>query len=122
LKSARLFFQNNTFPTGFYRRNGEISTGQLSSDILAIARPHFIQPGYNQGAGNYIVKQDDPGFSGGTCGIYKKHVQVTVPSQYPVSSTSGALLTALKANLRTFYKGATNGGDSNCPELFPYGQ
>ncbi|KAK0553577.1 hypothetical protein OC844_006271 [Tilletia horrida] len=122
MTTARLFFQNNTFPTDFYRRSGEISTNQLASDILKIAQPHYIQPGYNQGAGNYVVKQDDPGFSGGTCGIYKKHVTVTVPSQYPVGQTSGALLTALKANLRTFYQGATGGGSSSCPELFPYGQ
>ncbi|CAD6892422.1 unnamed protein product [Tilletia controversa] len=122
MTTARLFFQNNTFPANFYRRSGELTTNQLASDILQIAQRHYIQPGSNQGAGNYVVNQDDPGFSGGTCGIYNKHVSITVPSQYPVGKTSGALLTALKINLHNFYLGATNGGSSNCPELFPYGQ
>ncbi|KAE8222688.1 hypothetical protein CF319_g4159 [Tilletia indica] len=122
MTNARLFFQNNTFPADFYRRSGELTVGQLSGDIIQIAQRHYIQPGANKGAGNYVVDSNDPGFSGGTCGIYKKHVTITVPSQYPIGSTSGALLTALKANLRTFYQGATSGGSSSCPELFPYGK
>ncbi|KAL9935788.1 hypothetical protein V8E36_005365 [Tilletia maclaganii] len=122
LKDARLFFQNNTFPTGFRRREGEVGVGGLVGNVLTIANKHFINPGYNKGAGNYVEAEDDAGFFGFTCGIYKKHVTVTVPSQYPIATTKGALLTALKANLRTFYYGALSGGSSGCPELFPYGK
>ncbi|KAK0546529.1 hypothetical protein OC846_005223 [Tilletia horrida] len=122
LTTARSFFQTNRFPDGFYRRSGEGSTSLISNDIGYMAGRHFIQPGANQGKGNYVVNKNDPGFSAGTCFIYQKHVNVTVPSQYPVATTTGALRTALKANLRTFYQGATNGGSSSCPEIFPYGQ
>ncbi|KAK0544810.1 hypothetical protein OC845_005406 [Tilletia horrida] len=122
LVSARSFFQTNKFPKGFYRREGEHGIPDLISDVFYMAQRHFIKPGRTQGKGNYVVDPNDPGFFAGTCRIYTKHVNETVPSQYPIATTKGALRTALRANLRTFYQGANDGGLGDCPEIFPYGK
>ncbi|KAK0544806.1 hypothetical protein OC846_005226 [Tilletia horrida] len=122
LVSARSFFQTNKFPKGFYRREGEHGIPDLVPDIVHMITSHFIQPGGNKGAGNYVVDRNEKSLFTFSCNIYTKHVNVTVPSQYPVATTKGALLTALKANLHSFYLGATEGGSSDCPEIFPYGK
>ncbi|KAF7979362.1 hypothetical protein HWV62_42810 [Athelia sp. TMB] len=118
LTVARGFFQDNHFPTDFYRRSGSFGLLDVGIDIFGLEAAHPISPGYNVGAGNYIVDSADPGFSEGLCYLYTKHANVTVPSLYP--NPTGALRTALKQNLATFY-GAVETINS-CTQVFPYGQ
>lgn len=68
LTAARGFFQNSEYPVDFWRRNGSFglsSTPGIGADIDAVSAPHFILPGVNEGAGNYVVDPTDPGFPGG---------------------------------------------------------
>ncbi|KAF7966174.1 hypothetical protein HWV62_39750 [Athelia sp. TMB] len=116
--AARDFFQGGRFPADFHRRKGSFGLADIGPDILGLLKAHPIQPGHNEGAGNYVLNPEDPGVSADICYLYTKHVNVTVPSLYP--NPKGALRTALKENLETFYL-AVNGHDA-CPQVFPYGQ
>ncbi|TFK31794.1 Chloroperoxidase [Crucibulum laeve] len=115
LITARGFFQDSTFPTGFFRSG--ISTGfnEVGAGIAQVFIPHPFAPGRNQGVGNYVPDPNSANFSQ-FCKLYTDFVQQTVVGLYP--SPTGALLTALKANLG-FLHGPLG---SNCPEVFPYGQ
>jgi len=115
LTVARSFFQNGQFPPDFHRRNGSFGGDDISNDIADIFSAHPIAPGHNEGAGNYTLDPEDPGFAG-ICYLYTKHVNVTVRSLYP--NPTGGLRTALKENLVTFYNSI---GNSSCPQVFLYG-
>lgn len=85
MPSARLFFQNNTFPKSFFRRAGAFGLGDIGSDIAVLAAAHPVPPGKiivliwgfimwlidiwlagtNQGAGNYVPDPHDKGLAGG---------------------------------------------------------
>ncbi|KAK0533981.1 hypothetical protein OC834_002037 [Tilletia horrida] len=122
LDSARLFFEKNTFPNDFYRREGELETLGLGKDILALAKAHYMTPGFNNGIGNYTASNEDPSFLTAQCQIYKKAITVTLPTQYPFDTTTGLLRDAVKKNIHNFYLGALGGPSLFCPELFPYGR
>lgn len=62
---ARGFFENTQFPAQFHRRNGSFGLEALGPDIHALSNAHPINPGHNEGAGNYVLDPEDPGFSGG---------------------------------------------------------
>lgn len=62
---ARGFFEATQFPAGFHRRNGSFGIQDLAADINALAAAHPIAPGHNEGAGNYVLDPEDPGFSSG---------------------------------------------------------
>lgn len=65
LTVARGFFQGMQFPTDFYRRNGSFGLAEIGPDNQALSGAHPIQPGHNDGAGNYVLDPEDPGFVGG---------------------------------------------------------
>jgi hypothetical protein len=64
LTVARGFFQNGHFPADFHRRNGSFGFAEISADIGDIFEAHPIAPGHNEGAGNYVLDPEDPGFAG----------------------------------------------------------
>lgn len=55
LDVARGFFQYGRFPPDFHRRNGSFGSTDLDIDAGAIGAAHPINPGRNNGAGNYTV-------------------------------------------------------------------
>jgi hypothetical protein len=122
LTVARGFFQNSQFPTDFHRRNGSIGLDDIGNDIPKLFQPHPIAPGHNEGAGNYVLDPEDPGFNDPVelCYLYTKHINVTVRSLYP--NPTGALRKALNENAATFYVAATGGNSTACPQVFPYGK
>ena len=61
--AARDFFQGGRFPADFYRRNGSFGLADIGPDILGLLKAHPIQPGHNEGAGNYVLNPEDPGVS-----------------------------------------------------------
>lgn len=67
LTTARGFYQNGTYPTDFYRRNGTYGFSELVPDLSVIATAHPIQAGYNQGIGNYVSDPNDEGLAAGVC-------------------------------------------------------
>ncbi|KAF7974457.1 hypothetical protein HWV62_12206 [Athelia sp. TMB] len=115
---ARGFFENTQFPAQFHRRNGSFGLEALGPDIHALSNAHPINPGHNEGAGNYVLDPEDPGFSGGICYLYTKQVNVTTFGLYP--NPTGALKKALKENAATFYQIAA--ARSNCTQVFPWGE
>lgn len=64
LTVARSFFQNNQYPTDFYRREGAFGIDDIGKDIGTLFQAHPIAPGHNEGAGNYVLDLEDPGFNG----------------------------------------------------------
>ncbi|KAF7972385.1 hypothetical protein HWV62_18102 [Athelia sp. TMB] len=106
---ARGFFEATQFPAGFHRRNGSFGIQDLAADINALAAAHPIAPGHNEGAGNYVLDPEDPGFSSG--------VNVTTRGLYP--NATGALRKALQQNAATFYQAVAAEG---CTQVFPWGQ
>jgi hypothetical protein len=64
LTVARDFFQKGHFPKDFYRRNGSFGLNEISPDIDELFAAHPIAPGHNEGAGNYVLNPEDPGFVG----------------------------------------------------------
>ena len=64
LTVARNFFQEHRFPKDFYRRNGSIGFNEIGADIAELFAVHEIAPGHNEGAGNYVLDPEDPGFNG----------------------------------------------------------
>jgi hypothetical protein len=64
LTAARSFFQDSQFPNDFYRREGAIGVDAIGEDIGTLFAPHPIEPGHNEGAGNYVLNPEDPGFNG----------------------------------------------------------
>lgn len=64
LTADRSFFQDSQFPNDFYRREGAIGVDAIGEDIGTLFAPHPIEPGHNEGAGNYVLNPEDPGFNG----------------------------------------------------------
>lgn len=64
LTDARGFFQDGKFPDDFHRRNGTFGD-DLHDDLQLVSSPHPINPGHNEGAGNYVLNLEDKGFEGG---------------------------------------------------------
>ena len=65
MTAARGFFQNSTYPKDFYRRNGTFGFVNISPDLDALSQAHPIQPGQNNGTGNYVVSTTDQGLKAG---------------------------------------------------------
>ncbi|KZP12356.1 Cloroperoxidase [Athelia psychrophila] len=116
LTVARGFFQDNQFPADWYRRNGSFGLTEIGPDIQALSGAHEILPGHNDGAGNYVLDPEDPGFGAGLCYLYTKHINVTTLGLYP--NPTGALKTALQANAASFYQAVA---PENCTQLYPWG-
>jgi hypothetical protein len=103
--------KSNFFTSGF---------NEIPSDIIALATKHFLQPGGNNGVAgnftvglylnslyfhgdsNFCVDPNDPGLTGGLCGIYNKAIGITLKTVYP--DPKGPLCEALNTNINTFYK------------------
>lgn len=65
LTVARGFFENTQFPVDFHRRNGSYGLQNIGPDLNTLSKAHPIAPGHNEGAGNYVLDPEDPGFSQG---------------------------------------------------------
>lgn len=70
MDTARGFFQNMHFPDDFHRREGAFGFQELVPDITELFSAHPVQPGRNQGAGNYVPDPNDPGLQGGVSQAY----------------------------------------------------
>ena len=117
LHVARGFYQNSQMPEGFFRANksyGFSGDEDLGVDMQKVFQAHPIQPGRNQGVGNYVVDPSSPNLSE-TCLLYTKLVNVTLRSLYP--NPTGALRTALNVNLDYLFSGLRN-----CTQVFPFGR
>jgi len=114
LDVARGFFQNSEMPKGFFRANRSmgLSDGALGDGINEVFSAHPIQPGKNEGVGNYVLDPTSADFSD-FCLLYTNFVNVTVRSLYP--NPTGDLRTALNSNLDFFF------GPSGCTQIFPFG-
>lgn len=115
LDVARGFFQNMTFPTGFFRRNGAVNN--VGQDVVTNLLPTF-KPGSNtKGVNSFVV---DPTSATLTqpCVRYTNFVNRNIKSLYP--NPTGTLLQALNINLQFLYEATVAAGD-NCTQVFPYG-
>ena len=116
LNAARGFFQKMQMPDGFFRANQSNGfNGDLGVGMNQVFKAHPIQPGANQGVGNYVL---DPMSAklGQTCLLYTNFVNQTVRSLYP--APTGILRTALNMNLDFFFNALT----TNCTQVFPFGK
>lgn len=116
LTDARGFFQNSEMPTDFFRANRSIGFSEIGENIVTIFAVHPIQPGGNQGVGNYVLNPASANFSD-FCLLYVNFVNETVRSLYP--EPKGVLRKALNANLDNFYSPLAGSG---CPQVFPFGK
>ncbi|KAG8213291.1 heme-thiolate peroxidase [Butyriboletus roseoflavus] len=113
LSDARSFFELHQYPEGFYRRQAPYNFPQVTTMFNKIFALVGVEPGRNEGVGNFVVNPADPG---NTCYGYQRQVNLTA-ELYP--NPTSELETAIKANLVTFYKTLDN---SSCEQLFPFGQ
>ncbi|KAF8503098.1 Chloroperoxidase [Gautieria morchelliformis] len=114
MDAARSFFQHSRMPEGFFRANRSMGSAEVGQGIDQVFAPHPIQPGKNQGVGNYVLDPASANLSDG-CLAYTNFVNGTVRSLYP--NPTGALRTALNTNLDIFF-----GTVGNCTQVFPFGQ
>ena len=103
-------------PDGFFRSNESIGLDIIGGGINYLFQRFPIQPGRNQGVGNYILDPTSANFSE-FCLLSTNFVNQTVRSLYP--APTGILLDRLNANLDNFYSPLLGQG---CPQFFPYGQ
>ncbi|KAF8801693.1 Cloroperoxidase [Phlegmacium glaucopus] len=115
LTSARGFFQNSQMPPDFFRANRPIGFVELAINILAMFILHPIEPGNNEGVGNYVLDPTSADFTT-FCLLYTNFVNKTVRSLYP--EPTGVLLDALNANLDNLYRPISTW----CPQVFPFGK
>ena len=104
-------------PDGFFRANTSfgLSSPGLNDAIAQIFDTHPVQPGRNEGAGNYVLDPTSASISD-FCGVYTDFVNQTVRSLYP--NPTGALRTALNTNLDFFFSPLQR----SCVQVFPFGQ
>ncbi|KAF8996882.1 hypothetical protein BDQ17DRAFT_1363839, partial [Cyathus striatus] len=112
MTTARGFFQNSQMPDGFFCSNRTIT-----SNITTVFSAHPIQPGKNEGVGNYVLDPTSTSFQGDGCLLYTNFVNQTVWLLYP--NPGGVLLDALNQNLDYFSSPLVN---STCTQVFPYGK
>jgi hypothetical protein len=117
IANARGFFQNSEMPADFYRTNASVGFKEIGDGISSIFAAHPIQPGRNNGVGNYVLDPTSANFTQ-FCKLYTNFVNDTIRSLYP--SPKGVLLKALNTNLDYFYSPLQ--GNPDCPQIFPYGQ
>ncbi|KAF8801680.1 Cloroperoxidase [Phlegmacium glaucopus] len=116
LTNARGFFQNSQMPTDFFRANRSIGLNEVGANIDTIFAVHPIEPGRNEGVGNYVLDPTSADFSN-FCLLYVNFVNQTVRSLYP--EPKGILLDVLNDNLDNFYSPLIGSG---CPQIFPFGK
>ena len=63
------FFQNTMYPKDFYHCNSTFGFHNLSPNFEALEKVHFIQPGQNNGTGNYVLSTTDLGLKGRVCTV-----------------------------------------------------
>jgi unspecific peroxygenase len=117
MANARKFFQNSEMPDDFFRAKEPIGLDIIGQGIDIIFASHPIQPGTNQGVGNYVLDPASANLSQ-FCLLYTNFVNDTVRSLYP--SPTGILRDALNANLDNFFRPI--GGKGGCTQFFPYGR
>ena len=61
LDNARSFFDLHKYPDGFYRRQGTYDFTQVGIMFDKIFALVGVEPGRNEGVGNYVVNPEDPG-------------------------------------------------------------
>jgi hypothetical protein len=115
MTNARGFFQNSEMPEDFFRANHSIGLNEIGVGITILFEAHPIQPGANQGVGNYVLNPASANLSE-FCLLYTNFVNQTVRSLYP--APTGILRDALNANLDNFFGPA---GTQGCTQFFPYG-
>ena len=111
---ARGFFQNSQMPDDFFRPKQPIGFREIAVGVNLVFDAHPIQPGTNQGVGNYVLDPASANISN-FCLLYTNFVNNTVRSLYP--SPTGILLDTLNSNLDIFFSGI-----QGCPQVFPYGK
>ena len=116
LNVARGFFQNSQMPEGFFRANRSFGflTPDLSNGIVRVFRSHPVQPGRNEGVGNYVLHPTSPNVFD-ICGTYTKFVNETVRSLYP--NPTDPLRSSLNTNLDFFFGPLK----SFCKQVFLFG-
>ena len=115
MADARGFFQNMTFPDGFFRAKHPFGLNDIGQGIDILFAAHPIQPGANQGINNYVLNPASANLSE-FCLLYTNFVNTTVRGLYP--NPTGVLRDALNANLNNFYSPLPAQG---CTQFFPYG-
>lgn len=115
MTAARGFFQNSEMPDDFFRARAAIGLNDIGGGIDIIFSQFPIQPGANQGVGNYVLDPASANLSE-FCLLYTNFVNQTVRSLYP--SPTGILRDALNANLDNFFSPLPAQG---CTQFFPYG-
>jgi unspecific peroxygenase len=115
LTNARGFFQNSQMPADFFRTNASAGFNTIGRGISSVYARHPIQPGKNNGVGNYTLDPTSANFTQ-FCKLYTNFVNGTVLSLYP--RPTGVLLKALNTNLDYFYSPL----NQSCPQVFPYDQ
>ena len=116
MTNARGFFQNSQMPDGFFRAKKPFGLNEIGAGINIVFEAHPIQPGTNQGVGNYVLDPASANLSE-FCLLYTNFVNNTVRSLYP--SPTGILREALNANLDNFFSPLPAQG---CTQFFPYGK
>lgn len=86
LTVARSFFQNGQYPADFHRREGAFGVDDIGEDIGTLFQVHPIAPGHNEGAGNYVLNPEDPGFNGVRIVLIVSEVILNIPNPLDVLS------------------------------------
>ena len=114
MTNARGFFQNSEMPEDFFRAKQPFGLNEIGAGIDIIFAAHPIQPGANQGVGNFVLDPASANLSQ-FCLLYTNFVNETVRSLYP--SPTGILRDALNANLDNFFSPLPTQG---CTQFFPF--
>ena len=117
MADARGFFQNSQMPDGFFRAKQPFGLNEIGPGMNIIFEAHPIQPGANQGVGNYVLDPASANLSQ-FCLLYTNFVNQTVRSLYP--SPTGILRDALNANLDNFFSPLPAQGCTT--QIFPFGK
>jgi unspecific peroxygenase len=115
MADARGFFQESRMPDGFHRAKAPMGLNDIGAYTNIIFQSHPIQPGVNEGIGNYVPDPASANLSE-LCLLYTNFVNNTVRSLYP--SPTGILRDALDANLNNFFSALEQHG---CTQFFPWG-
>jgi len=116
LVSARDFCR---MPDEFFRPNASYILGDGAGTFFAT---YPVKPGGNNGKVNTYGPDPNSARLGDFCKLYHNYVNITIKALYP--NPKGVLKSALKVNLRSFFKRVTGflADPSSCFELFPYGE
>lgn len=83
MSNTRDFFQNNDVPTDFFCTNWFIGLNEIGENIFSIFSVHPIEPGRNEGIGNYVLGPTSASDFNNLYLLYTDFVNMTVHSLYP---------------------------------------